>query len=188
MCCVFILDRGTGIATAREDCRIDAKEAHPRPSNTQEVEIRPAKLSEIAILVRHRRLMWQELGRRDEADLELMAAAAKEYFAVAVADGSYRGFLAEHRSGAVLGGGGIVVSAWPGVLGQRRPQRAMILNMYVEREHRRKGVARALMETMIAWCRQNEFAYVGLHASEQGRELYEKLGFKPTDEMRLELK
>ena len=81
-----------------------------------------------------------------------------------------------------------MVSPWPGVLGQRQPQRAMILNMYVEREHRRKGVARALMETMIRWCRENEFAYVGLHASESGRGLYEKLGFQPTDEMRLELR
>jgi GNAT superfamily N-acetyltransferase len=153
-----------------------------------EVKTRPARLSDIATLVRHRRMMWFELGRRDETALDLMEAAAREYFPAAVADGSYRGFLAEDSSGAVVGGGGIVVSPWPGVFGQRQPQRAMILNMYVEREHRRKGVARALMETMIAWCRQNEFAYVGLHASEPGRGLYEKLGFQPTDEMRLELR
>jgi GNAT superfamily N-acetyltransferase len=151
-------------------------------------KIRPAKLSDIATLVRHRRMMWWEMGRRDETALDLMEVAASEYFRAAVADGSYRGFLAEDSSGAVIGGGGIVVSPWPGVLGQRQPHRAMILNMYVEREHRRKGVARALMESMIAWCRQNEFAYVGLHASEQGRGLYEQLGFKPTDEMRLDLR
>jgi len=154
----------------------------------QKVKIRTAKPSDLATLVRHRRMMWFELGRRDETALDLMAAAADEYFGAAVADGSYRGFLAEDGSGAVVGGGGIVVSPWPGVLGQRQPQRVMILNMYVEREHRRKGVARALMETMIRWCRENEFAYVGLHASESGRGLYEKLGFQPTDEMLLELR
>jgi GNAT superfamily N-acetyltransferase len=64
----------------------------------------------------------------------------------------------------------------------------MILNMYVERAHRRRGIAQALMEAMIGWCRANEFAYVSLHASAQGRGLYVKLGFKPTDEMRLELR
>ena len=154
----------------------------------QEMKIRPARLSDITALIRHRRMMWWELGRRDETALDLMQVAANEYFSSAVADGSYLGFLAEDNSGAVVGGGGIVVSPWPGVLGQRQPRRAMILNMYVERKHRRKGVARALMEAMIAWCRENEFAYVSLHASEQGRHLYEKLGFKPTDEMRLELR
>ena len=153
-----------------------------------EMKIRPAKLSDITALIRHRRMMWWELGRRDETALDLMQVAADEYFRAAVADGSYLGFLAEDSSGAVVGGGGIVVSPWPGVLGQRQPRRAIILNMYVERKHRRKGIARALMEAMIAWCRENEFAYVSLHASEQGRHLYEKLGFKPTDEMRLELR
>ena len=153
-----------------------------------EAKIRPANLPDVAVLVRHRRMMWWELGRRDEAALDLMEAAATEYFRRAVADGSYRGFLAEDSSGAVIGGGGIVVSPWPGVLGQRQPRRAMILNMYVECQHRRKGVARALMETMIAWCRENQFTYVSLHASEQGRGLYEKLGFQRTDEMRLDLK
>ena len=152
------------------------------------VKIRRAELRDVAVLIRHRRMMWRELGRREEAALDLMEKAASEYFETAVADGSYLGFLAEDGSGVVTGGGGIVVSPWPGILGQKQPRRAMILNVYVERAHRRKGVARALMETMIAWSRENEFAYVSLHASEQGRGLYEKLGFRPTDEMRLDLK
>jgi len=154
----------------------------------QDGKIRAAKLGDLAVLIRHRRMMWLELGRQEETALDLMETAAKEYFAAALADGSYRGFLAEDPSGAVVGGGGIVVSPWPGVLGQRQPRRAMILNMYVERAHRRKGIAQALMEAMIDWCRDHEFAYVSLHASPQGRGLYEKLGFRPTDEMRLELR
>ena len=63
----------------------------------------------------------------------------------------------------------------------------MILNMYVEREYRRRGIARALMLKMISWCRENRFTSVGLHASEEGRSLYEQLGFKSTNEMRLDL-
>jgi len=153
-----------------------------------EARIRPAKLRDLEVLIRHRRMMWWEIGRREESALEVMEVAARQYFVSALADGSYRGFLAEDGSGAVVGGGGIVISAWPGVLGQRQPRRAMILNLYVERAHRRKGIAQALMEAMIAWCREKEFAYVSLHASAQGRGLYEKLGFKPTDEMRLELR
>ena len=153
----------------------------------REVRIRDASVADIPILRRHRRMMWWDMGRRSETALDAMDAAASEYFATAVSDGSYRGFLAVDQTGAAIGGGGIVISPWPGVPGQRQPRRAMILNVYVEREHRRRGVARALMETMIAWCRENGFADVGLHASDEGRPLYEQLGFKPTSEMRLDL-
>jgi GNAT superfamily N-acetyltransferase len=153
-----------------------------------EMTIRAAGVDDIDFLVRHRRMMWWDMGRRNEAELGLMEEAAREYFAVAVGKGSYRGFLAVAARGKVVGGAGIVLSAWPGILGQRSPRRAMILNMYVEREYRRRGIARALMVKMISWCRENGFVSVGLHASDEGRSLYEQLGFEPTNEMRLDLR
>ena len=152
------------------------------------IVIRAATVADVPLLLRQRRMMFWAMGRRDEAALDLMNKAASQYFATALANGSYRGFLAANGTGEVIGGGGIVISPWPGILGQRQPQRAMILNVYVEREHRRRGVARALMEAMIAWCRENDFVNVGLHASDEGRRMYEQLGFKPTNEMRLALR
>jgi GNAT superfamily N-acetyltransferase len=152
-----------------------------------QMKIRPARVPDVEDLIRHRRMMWSELGCRDKTALDLMEAAARQYFPAAIAEGSYRGFLAEHALGTLLGGGGIAISPWPGVLGQAQPRRATILNVYVEPEHRRKGVARALLATMIAWCKANQFAHVSLHASEAGRSIYERLGFKATDEMRLDL-
>ena len=151
------------------------------------ISIRTATTADISLLVRHRRMMWWDMGRRDEAALALMEQAALAYFSTAIADGSYRGFLALTDDGKVVGGGGVVISAWPGVLGQREPRRAMILNVYVEREHRRRGIARELMMEMIEWCRNSGFRSVGLHASDEGRPLYEQLGFRPTNEMRLTL-
>jgi GNAT superfamily N-acetyltransferase len=152
-----------------------------------DLTIRTADVEDIALLVRHRRMMWWDMGRREEEALTLMEEAAHEYFAAALVEGSYRGFLAVAGAGEVVGGAGIVLSAWPGIWGQRSPRRAMILNMYVEREYRRRGIARALMLKMISWCRENKFTSVGLHASDEGRSLYEQLGFKSTNEMRLDL-
>jgi len=158
----------------------------PKGDAMAQILIREATSSDIPVLLRHRRMMWWDMGRRDETALDMMEKAATEYFSQAVPEGSYRGFLAIDTSAEVIGGGGIVISPWPGVLGQLQPKRAMILNLYVEWEHRRQGVAKALMKRMIAWCRENEFCSVALHASEDGRALYERLGFKPTNEMRLE--
>ena len=151
-----------------------------------QVIIREATAADVPVLLWHRRLMWWDMGRRDESALGLMEGAATEYFPQALREGSYRGFLAVDSGDKVLGGGGIVISPWPGVLGQLQPRRAMILNLYVEREHRRRGIANALMKRMIAWCRENGFLSVALHASDDGRTLYERLGFKPTNEMRLD--
>jgi len=150
--------------------------------------IRTATSADIPVLLHHRLSMWWDMGRRDEAVLEQMKIAARKYFSSAVPDGSYQGFLAVNESGEVVGGGGIVISPWPGSFQQEKPRRAMILNMYVEKPYRRRGIARALMEEMIDWCRKEEFGYVALHASDEGRPLYERLGFRATNEMRLDLK
>jgi len=44
------------------------------------------------------------------------------------------------------------------------------------------------METMISWCKQQGLARLTLHASEDGRRLYESLGFEPSNEMQLNLR
>ena len=98
--------------------------------------IREATTSDVPVLVRHRRQMWWDMGQRDGLTLDRMERAATEYFIQAVPQGSYRGFLAVDSSGKILGGGGIVINPWPGLLGQLQPKRAMILNLYVEREYR----------------------------------------------------
>lgn len=150
--------------------------------------IRPANLDDIPILLHHRRSMWLDMGYDDAAKLDRAERSARSYFESSVADGSYRGFLAVDGSNQVVGGGGVVISHWPGDLHESKPHRAMILNVFVERDYRRRGIARGLMNEMIDWCRENGFARVGLHSSDDGRALYEALGFTPTNEMRLDLR
>ncbi|HMK31217.1 MAG TPA: GNAT family N-acetyltransferase [Terriglobales bacterium] len=95
--------------------------------------------------------------------------------------------MAELPDGRVVGGGGVVICPWPGTPTDHQPRRVWILNIYTEPDHRRRGVARRILEAILAWCRDNGCRSVSLHASNQGRKLYESLGFKPTNEMRLML-
>jgi GNAT superfamily N-acetyltransferase len=150
--------------------------------------IRLAGISDIDYLVHHRRAMFYEMGHTDAFGLDAMETACRSYLATALNDGGYRSWIAENSSGQVIAGGAIVISPWPGNPSDQRPLRAMILNMYTEPGYRRKGIARALMATMISWCREQGFQTVALHASDEGRPLYESLGFKPTNEMRLSLR
>jgi len=61
-------------------------------------------------------------------------------------------------------------------------------NVYTDPDYRRCGIARQLMATIITWCKQQGFARVTLHASGDGRQLYESLGFVDSNEMRLGLR
>ncbi len=145
--------------------------------------LREATLADLEILIHHRRAMWRDMGQPAPV-LDAVEPAARAYFTEALPSGGYHGWLAE-ADRKVVGGAGVVVSAWPGTAGFALPKRAMILNMFVEPEYRRRGIARALMQTVIDWCKAEGFPSVGLHASDEGRPLYESLGFQPTNEMRL---
>jgi len=61
----------------------------------------------------------------------------------------------------------------------------VILNVFTEPEFRKRGIARQVMLAILAWVRQQGLRSVNLHASKEGRTLYEKLGFEATNEMRL---
>ena len=60
--------------------------------------------------------------------------------------------------------------------------------MYVDPEHRRRGLAKRLMAMARAEAEALELDYVTLHATEDGRPLYQALGWIPSAEMGLHLK
>jgi GNAT superfamily N-acetyltransferase len=60
----------------------------------------------------------------------------------------------------------------------------LAVNVYTEVQWRGRGVARALMRTVMKWAEAQGTDRVVLHASDAGRPLYESLGFRGTNEMR----
>ena len=101
--------------------------------------------------------------------------------------GEYLGWLAMTADGTVAAG----LELWlmdrpPHVIGTGL-RRGNIINVYTEAAHRRRGLARLLLNTALDWCRAKRVDVVILHASKEGRQLYESAGFKPTNEMRLVL-
>jgi GNAT superfamily N-acetyltransferase len=59
-----------------------------------------------------------------------------------------------------------------------------IMNVFTERSYRRRGLARALLQRVLEWAGANGLTSLVLHASAEGRALYEQAGFVPTNEMR----
>jgi GNAT superfamily N-acetyltransferase len=151
------------------------------------VNIRPATISDIPEILRQRRAMYEDMGHRENDILERMASLSADYLATAMAEESFRAWLASDKSRFVAGGA-VIISPWPAHPYDLECRRATILNVYTYTEYRRRGIARRLMQTIIDWCTREGFARVTLHASDDGRHLYESLGFKPSNEMRLNLR
>jgi GNAT superfamily N-acetyltransferase len=128
------------------------------------------------------------MGYTEPAVLESLEALAERYFTVAIEDETYHGWLALEQTGTVIGGAGVAdvtLPAGPHTPALTRPE---ILNVYVEPDYRRRGIARRLMEVIIDWCRARGDVSIFLHASDEGRKLYTSMGFGPTNEMMLRVK
>jgi GNAT superfamily N-acetyltransferase len=151
------------------------------------ITIRPASLADIPEIVRQRRCMYEDMDYNDADALRAMAKLSEDYLTKAIAEGSFRAWLACAGTRAVAVGA-LVISPWPAHPYDLECRRATILNVYTEREYRRRGIARQLMTTIIDWCKREGFARVTLHASDDGRHLYQSLGFEPSNEMRLTLR
>ena len=154
--------------------------------NGDAVLIRPAQAEDIPIILRHRLGMYEAMGVGDRESRAEMAEASGSILPAAMADGSFRAWLAE-IDGKVVAGGGVFVARWLSHPRDLLCRRATVLNVYTDPEYRRRGIARKVMETILVWCRSQGFADVFLHASHEGRPLYEAMGFQPGNEMRLRL-
>ncbi len=150
-----------------------------------ELTIREAGAADLETILHQRRSMFRDMGEGSVEQLDRMVEVARPWLERALAHRSYRHWLAVDSSGAVAGGGGVLLSPWPANPHDPCTERAVILNVYTEQEFRRRGVARLVMETILAWIRGYGLKSVNLHASDEGRALYQKLGFNPTNEMRL---
>lgn len=153
--------------------------------------LRRATTADSGVMARHRAEMFRDMGELPDALYDMLIDASRAYFTEAVADGRYVAWVAEARepAGAVIAGAGIQLrellprpDARRGRL-VRGPQ-GLIVNVFTERPWRRRGIAAALMRELMDWCRDHGIEHLVLHASDQGRSLYEKLGFAATNEMR----
>jgi GNAT superfamily N-acetyltransferase len=152
------------------------------PMNS-EYRIRRATVEDAPVIARHRAAMFRDMGDVSGDDVARIENASVFLLRQMIAEQRFLGWLAE-RQGEVVAGGGLMISQLlprPGAIDGG--VQAIILNVYCEPGHRRRGLARALMAAMLEWCKRERIAKVVLHASQDGRPLYESLGFVQTNEM-----
>ena len=149
--------------------------------------IRSGAASDAATIVTHRRAMFSEMGYRDDEALNKMCHAFEPWLVGKMKTGEYLAWFAVEADGSIAAGLGLWLMDWPPHMIGPGARRGNILNVYTEPHARRLGLARLLMETALDWCRDNGIRAVILHSSDDGRRLYESMGFQSTNEMRLKI-
>jgi len=155
---------------------------------TDGYSIREATVADVETIVRHRREMFFDMGHPDPAALSELVKSFRPWLVEKLSQQEYRAWFAIAEDGSIAAGTGVWLMNWPPGLNAPEPWRGNILNVYTEHAHRRRGLARQLVTTARDWCSTQGIHIVILHASNEGRALYEALGFQPTNEMKVFLR
>jgi GNAT superfamily N-acetyltransferase len=148
--------------------------------------IRQATVADAAAITRHRIEMFREMGELTADEAVVVESASRPRLAAQLESGEYLGWLTETSGQVVAGAGVLLHQYYPSRANPRGRPTAYILNVFTEPDHRRQGLAHDLISEILAWCRVHDIPRASLHASRFGRSVYNRLGFKETNEMRLD--
>ena len=153
------------------------------------IRIRPATIDDVDTLVAFRVRMFREMGWADEERFNAFIPAATAHLNAGFSAGTCNGFVAEETGEdgerRVVATVGLVWQQVAPTVRNVSGRVAYVLGMYVVPERRRGGIARGLMTATISCATEMGAPLVTLHASDEGRVLYEQLGFVSAPEMRL---
>jgi GNAT superfamily N-acetyltransferase len=152
------------------------------------IVLRRATVEDAAVLARHRAEMFHDMGDLPDDLYPGLVDATRAWVERAIPAGEYVAWVAcPAGSDEVVAGAGVHLRGIiPRALGGRiypGPQ-ALVVNVFTERPWRRRGIAERLLREILAWAEESGIPNVVLHASPEGRPLYERLGFEQTNEMR----
>ena len=156
--------------------------------------VRLATSADADTIARHRARMFQDMGEVPPNLFEEFRGKSRDRLHEVLTRGEYIGWLASPESNPkiIVGGAGLQlhqVLPHPSAHSSEgidiaEGRHGIIINVFTEPEWRRRGVAALLLKQIIGWSRQNHLERLTLHASPEGRSLYERLGFVTSNEMR----
>lgn len=146
-------------------------------------KIRRATPKDIDLLVRHRRLMFEEMAKPTKKQLEEMGEAYRVWALDLMKRRLFHGYIVTSGRGKVAASGCVWLREVQPSPGQPPGLFPYVLSVYTEREFRRKGLASMVLKEAMAWAKKRGYQKMVLHASSAGRNVYEKLGWKAGREM-----
>lgn len=141
--------------------------------------IRVASASDIPQLVELRLRLLTEVGAiQNSVDVKEWRIATAKYFESGIETGHTTSWVAIVEESAV-GCGALVEFRRPPHFDNLPGKEAYLLNMYTLPSFRRNGIANQIFEQIMDFAAAQGYGKVWLHATDEGRPLYERYGFQP---------
>ena len=148
-----------------------------------EFHIRRATAKDADIISWHRARMFQDMGDVSGNAFEILRTRARTRLAQWIDRGNYVGWLAApiDKPELVVAGAGLQLQPIlprpvnVSTIGEGR--QGTIVNVFTEPQWRRRSIGGLLIREIIIWSRNEHLDRLILHASDEGRSIYEKLGF-----------
>jgi GNAT superfamily N-acetyltransferase len=131
--------------------------------------------------------MWLDIHPELEEEIRATEKGTKKWIREQLSRKTLVGLVVRSSDGEVAGSGCIWLREEQPRPTSMRLQVPYLMSMYTEKRFRRKGVARLIVKAALKWSQEQGYDRMVLHASEEGRPVYEGLGFAQTNEMRLKL-
>ena len=156
-------------------------------------QVRFATVADSSLIGEHRARMFRDMGLVPDELFDSFRARCELSLHHMLEFGEYLGWLAtpNEQPGSILAGAGVQLrrvlphpAGEPPEMTIADGRHAIIINVFTEPEWRRHGLATLLLREIIAWARNERLDRLVLHASDEGRSIYERLGFIQTNEMR----
>lgn len=149
--------------------------------------VRLATPDDTSLITGHRYKMFIAMGQDpQETRHAVYEVGHDEWLRPKIEAGTYIGYFAVNEQGEVIAGAGLWLMDW--IPGPYAPTAVAgyLCNVFTEEAYRGKGIARKLVTMAVEECQKRGLKRLALHASDDGRPLYESMGFHGTNEMRLE--
>ncbi len=127
--------------------------------------------------------MFSEIHTLDESLLNALERRSVAWTERMIGEGKYFGWIAVDAGQSVASAGLLILDWPPHPFDPEGELRGYLLNVYVEPEHRKRGLAHELVERCMAEAGRRKIRVVTLHSTQAGRSIYERLGFHATNEM-----
>jgi GNAT superfamily N-acetyltransferase len=150
-------------------------------------ELSYATVDNVEILVKHRLSMFNDMYPELANEIRASEEKTRQWLLEKLSEGSLVGFIVRNEDGQAAGSGCLWIKKEQPNPTHLRLEAPYLLSMFTENRFRKKGVARLIVKTAIAWSREHGYDRINLHATEVGKPLYDEFGFKPTNEMMLKL-
>ncbi|MDZ8136341.1 MAG: GNAT family N-acetyltransferase [Nostoc sp. DedQUE04] len=142
--------------------------------------LRQANLQDLEALIQLRLELLREAGDiKGDSDTTNLAEATRKYLGEKMPTGEFLAWVAEVNN-QIVATSGLVFFQRPPYNGNFSGLEGYIMNVYTIPMWRGQGIATALLKEIISFVRATEAKRLWLHATEDGKHIYEKLGLVST--------